>query len=110
SSKAKLRDPDVFDGSEPRKLQSFLASLALIFAERPNYFTDERKVSYALSYLSGSAKEWFEPDLLNPDPFDPPAWMHSFQYLVQELTDNFGLYDMEGDAEERLGNLRMCYD
>ncbi|KAJ3779933.1 hypothetical protein GGU10DRAFT_280142 [Lentinula aff. detonsa] len=76
SSKAKLRDPDVFDGSELRKLQSFLASLALIFAECPNYFTNERKVSYALSYLSGSAKEWFEPDLLNPDPFDPPAWMH----------------------------------
>ncbi|KAJ3990991.1 hypothetical protein F5050DRAFT_1582183, partial [Lentinula boryana] len=56
SSKAKLCNPDVFDGSEPQKLQSFLASLALIFTKRPNYFTDERKVSYALSYLSGSAK------------------------------------------------------
>ncbi|KAJ3996391.1 hypothetical protein F5050DRAFT_1712140 [Lentinula boryana] len=54
SSKAKLRNPDVFNGSEPRKLQSFLASLALIFAERLSYFIDERKVSYALSYLSGS--------------------------------------------------------
>lgn len=33
--------------------------------------------------------------------------MHSFEYLVQELTDNFSVYDMEGEAKDRLGNLRM---
>ncbi|KAJ3796296.1 hypothetical protein GGU11DRAFT_746258 [Lentinula aff. detonsa] len=34
TSKAKLRDPDTFDGSDPRKLQSFLVDLTLIFADR----------------------------------------------------------------------------
>ena len=106
-SKAKVRDPDVFDGSDPRKLQSFLVSLQLVFADRPQYFTDEKKISYTLSYLGGTAKEWFEPDVLDPDPNDIPAWMTSFQYLVKELTDNFGMYDMEGDAKEHLGSLRM---
>ena len=107
SSKAKVHDPDVFDGSDPRKLQSFLVALSLVFADCPAYFTKEKKVSYTLSYLGGTAKEWFEPDILDPDPNDPPAWMSSFKYLVQELTENFGMYDMEGDAEERLGALRM---
>ena len=53
------------------------------------------------------ALDWFEPDILDPDPNDPPAWMSSFKYLVQELTKNFSMYDMEGDAEERLGALCM---
>ena len=79
----------------------------LVFADCPTYFTKEKKVSYTLSYLGGTAKEWFKPDILDPDPNDPPAWMSSFKYLVQELTENFSMYDMEGDAEERLGALRM---
>jgi len=106
-SKAKVRDPVVFDGTDPRKLQTFLVELSLVFTDRPNYFTDSRKVAYTLSYLGGSAKEWFEPDLLNPDPTNPPLWMLSFQALVQELTDNFGVYDMEGEAEDKLGQLKM---
>ena len=50
-------------------------------------------------------KEWFEPDLLMPDPDDPPAWMLSWEHLVQELTENFGVYDAEGEAEDKLRNL-----
>jgi hypothetical protein len=108
ANKSQNRNPDVFDGSDPKKLQGFLVSLSLVFAERPIYFaSDERKISYALSYLSGQAREWFEPDLLNPDPDDPPAWMVLFSSLVDELVENFGAYDTEGEAEERLGNLYM---
>ena len=36
-----------------------------------------------------------------------PAWQSIFPALVKELQDNFGLYDAQGDAEERLGNLWM---
>lgn len=107
SSKARVHDPNVFDSSDPKKLQSFLVSLSLVFADGPSHFTDKKKISYMLSYLGGFAKEWFEPDLLNPDPNDPPAWMFSFESLVQELTDNFGVYDAEGEAEDKLRNLSM---
>ena len=36
-----------------------------------------------------------------------PAWYQSFSTLVQELQDQFGLYDAEGEAEETIGSLRM---
>lgn len=109
-TKTKVWDPNVFDGTKPRQLQSFLVSLALVFADRPAHFTPERKVSYALSYLDGAAKEWFEPDIIDPDPLNPPAWQTSFEQLVRELTENFGVYDMAGEAEDRLGSIRMSGD
>lgn len=105
--KARVKEPEVFDGTEPRKLKSFLASLSLVFLDRPTYFTESRKVMYTLSYLGGIAKEWFEPDILDPDPTNLPAWTYSFRELVRELSENFGLYDAQGEAEEKLGNLRM---
>ncbi|KAJ4470228.1 hypothetical protein J3R30DRAFT_3238672, partial [Lentinula aciculospora] len=89
--KAKVKEPDVFDGSDPRKLKTFLVSLSLVFLDRPNYFTDQRKIAYALSYLSGSAREWFEPDILDPNAVTLPMWTSSFTALVKELQDNFGL-------------------
>jgi hypothetical protein len=106
-SKAKVKEPDVFDGSDPRKLKEFLVSLSLVFVDRPSHFTDQKKVMYALSYLGGSAREWFVPDILDPNPTNPPAWMNSFSALVRELQDHFGLFDAQGEAEDRLGNIRM---
>src|ERR1700742_2147687 len=42
-----------------------------------------------------------------PDPNNPPAWMFPFEQLVKELTENFGVFDTEGEAEDKLGNLQM---
>ncbi|GAW08872.1 hypothetical protein LENED_010979 [Lentinula edodes] len=104
---SKVKEPEVFDGSDPRKLKTFFVNLALVFNDRPKYFTDQRKVNYTLSYLSGSAKEWFVPDILDPDLDSLPAWTSSFKALVKELQDNFGVYDAQGEAEDSLGNLKM---
>ncbi|GAW09007.1 hypothetical protein LENED_011127 [Lentinula edodes] len=68
------------------------------------YFTDQRKVNYTLSYLSGSAKEWFVPDILDPDLDSLPAWTSSFK---SPCKDNFDVYDAQGEAEDSLGNLKM---
>ena len=107
SSKTKVRDLEVFDGSDPCKLRGFLVTLSLVFFDHPNYFTNQQKISYTLSYLGGSAREWFEPDVLDPNGAAMPAWMLTFSALVKELQDNFGLYDAQGDAKEKLGSLRM---
>jgi len=41
-----------------------MTMLALIFSSDPaRYSTDLAKISYAASYLSGSAVNWFEPYL-----------------------------------------------
>ncbi|KAJ3851369.1 hypothetical protein EV368DRAFT_83610 [Lentinula lateritia] len=70
-------------------------------------FTNQRKVNYTLSYLSGSAKEWFVPDILDPDLDLLLAWTSSFKAIVKEPQDNFGVYDMQGDTEDSLEYLKM---
>ena len=41
SGKTKVKDPEPFDGSDPRKLKTFLVSLSLVFIDQPNYFTKQ---------------------------------------------------------------------
>ena len=51
----KVREPDVFDRSNTRKLQPFLVQCTLNFHNRPDAFTsDSDKVTFALSYLKGT--------------------------------------------------------
>ena len=106
SSRTRTREPDTFDGSEPRKLQSFLVQCQLNFRDRPEAFSsDDAKVTYALSYLKGTALDWFEPALENPS--DEPDWFSDYDEFVAELKANFGPYDPEGEAEAELESLRM---
>ncbi|KAF5360223.1 hypothetical protein D9757_015412 [Collybiopsis confluens] len=74
----------------------------------PDYFdTDEKKILFVLSYLSGRALSWFEPEILNPNLLNPPAWLFSFEKFITELQENFGPFDPIGDAEESLNELQM---
>ena len=67
-SKPKLREPDPFDGSDSRKLRTFILQCKLNFRDRPDMFkSDTAKVNYMLSYLKGSALDCFEPALLDPN-------------------------------------------
>ena len=102
----KVCKPDVFDGSDTRKLQPFLVQCTLNFRNHPDAFsTDSAKVTFALSFLKGTVLDWFEPSLtsgLNP------AWLNDYSDFILELRRNFGPHDPEGKAEANLENLRMC--
>ena len=102
----KFQEPDVFDRSDTRKLQPFLVQCTLNFRNHPDTFsTDSAKVTFALSYLKGTALDWFEPLLtsgLNP------AWLNDYSDFVSELRKNFGLHDPKGKGKADLENLRMC--
>ena len=74
SSKAK--EPDTFDSSDPRKLNSFILQCKLFFADNDNYSDDHAKVTFALSYLRGTALEFFEPFII--DSIDEPDFMSDF--------------------------------
>ena len=55
-SRVKLREPNTFDGSNPKKLRTFLLHCKLNFRDHPDLFPDgTTKVNYVLSYLKGSA-------------------------------------------------------
>ncbi|KAF5353008.1 hypothetical protein D9757_014929 [Collybiopsis confluens] len=107
-TKSKVRAPDVFDESDRNKLRPFLVTVQLNINDRLQYFdTDEKKISFVLSYLSGRALSWFEPEILNPNLLNPPAWLFSFEKFITELQENFGPFNPIGDAEESLNELRM---
>ena len=103
--KARPREPNSFDGSDSRKLHTFILQSRLNFWERPDLFqTGTSKVNYMLSCLKGSTLECFEPALL--DPVEPP-WLSDFDLFLEELQTNFGVYDPVGEAEAEIEDLRM---
>ncbi|KIN94573.1 hypothetical protein M404DRAFT_34909 [Pisolithus tinctorius Marx 270] len=92
--KTKVRKPDTFDGSNPKKLCKFLVQCELNFQDHPCTFCSDRaKVTFTQSYLKGMALAWFKPDLLNPNNYDHPLWMDDYHEFLQELTTNFGPHD-----------------
>ena len=55
-SKVKIRDPDMFDSSDSKKLRGFLLQCKLNFWSKPKSFqTEQSKVNYSLSFLKGTA-------------------------------------------------------
>jgi hypothetical protein len=69
TQRTKVREPDAFDGSDSRKLRPFLIQCELNFRDRPRAFeTPTARINYALSYLKGTALEWFEPGILGELP------------------------------------------
>ena len=58
-----------------------------------------------LSYLHGTALDWFEPTLTSGQH---AAWLSDYSTFVSELQNNFGVHDPEGEAEAGLENLHLC--
>ena len=78
--RAKAKEPDTFDGSDPKKLNNFILLCNLYFRNNPAYSDDEPKVTFALSYLRGTALEYFEPSILDSD--DTPDWMDDWSAFL----------------------------
>ena len=96
----------MFDGSDAQKLQPFIVQCTLNFRDQPDAFSsDSAKVIYVLSYLKGSALNWFKPGLTSKDE---PDWLHSYSEFLSELRINFGPHNPEAKAEAKLKTLQMC--
>ena len=109
SSRAKVQDPDTFNGTDPKKLWTFLVQCELCFQDRTKTFRlDHTKITFAQSYLKGMALEWFEPDLLeSADPTNRPHWMDNWIAFVAELQSTFGPHNPVTDVEHQLNLLQM---
>ena len=96
TSKPKLQEPDPFDGSDPKKLCTFIFQCKLNFRDHKDLFsTKEDKVNYALSHLKGITLDCLEPILLG---LHNPVWLLDFNLLVMELKNNFRFFDPKGKA------------
>src|ERR1700731_25254 len=105
-ARARVREPEPFDGSDARKLRSFLVQCELNFRDRPkNFPQDSDRVNFAVSFLKGTALEWFEPAILGE--LAEEDWLEDWDLFLQELKTNFGPFDPTGDAEVEIDHLRM---
>ena len=64
SKRAKTKEPDTFDGSDPKKLNNFILLCNLYFRQNSAYSNDTAKINFALSHLCGIALEYFEPSVI----------------------------------------------
>src|ERR1700719_1440680 len=107
-SRAKVREPDPFDGTDPTKLRTFLVQLQLSFSDRPRSFgQDDRKVNFAISYLKGLALAHFENALIEPDLLAAATGPNNYSEFVSELKLYFGSLNIIGEAKSRLQTLTM---
>ena len=104
-SKPKLWEPNPINGSNSKKLHTFIFQCKLNFRDCKDLFhNEETKVNYALSYLKGITLDCFEPALLD---LHDPIWLSNFGLFIMELENNFRTFDPEGEAEAELEALCM---
>ena len=105
---SKARILDIFDGSDPHKLNHFLFQCWLFFRANPSQFsTNEEKINFALTYLSSVAQDWFEVALQQEDLGYTQPWLSTWHLFVGKLRVHFRLSDPVGDAANLIDNLHM---
>ena len=99
----KVASPECFDGT-PSKCRAFLLHLQLIFQAQPSRFnTDAARVTFAATYLRGSAFAWFAPYLERQDA----SITHDYANFSRELSSVFGDSDRVASAERALMTLEQ---
>lgn len=107
-STIRVHKPDLFSGSEPRKLRPFLTKCQMAFRLDPRAFrNDTTCILYAGSHLDGPALNWFESmQTFNPDAEALTKWEEFSKALQQEFGEPFPHFA----AQHRLYRLKMTSD
>ena len=102
-----MRDPEPYDGTDPAKLRGFLSQCLLTFQGRPQDFAhDQIKITYAVSWLKGTALRWYELNLSLPDD-ELPDYTLYWPAFEEALKAMFGEPDPVNTAVTKLDNLLM---
>jgi hypothetical protein len=74
---------------------------------KPESFPDDAaKVNYVLSFLKGTALDYFKP-FLTDNPTNEPGWLTDFDIFTEELYIYFGPYSQQAKAKVELEQLVM---
>lgn len=101
---SKVKEPDTFDGSEPKKLNNFILLCNLYFRNNPAYSDGNSRVTFALTHLRGTALDYFEP-MISSSKFY--SWESDWSEFVELLRNQFGPIDPTADAEDHIDELKM---
>ena len=106
-ARIKARDPDPYDGTDPTKLRAFLSQCKLMFRARPRDFAEDQvKITYAVSWLKGTAQRWYEPNLALRER-DLPDFALYWDDFEEALKTTFGEPDPVASASYKLDHLVM---
>ncbi|WVO16469.1 hypothetical protein L204_104146 [Cryptococcus depauperatus] len=99
SSNKRTVEPERFDGTRPAALAHFLFQCRNEFAQNPgNYLSEEAKVTFAISYLTGAAAEAAVLCLRG----NACPWKHSFDNFERFLMDGWGIPIERSTARQQL--------
>jgi len=99
-----VAEPQHFYGKR-EELMSFLTQIRLVFELQPSRFNSERqKVLYTVSFLRGTASNWFQPFLAQKPT---PDMLDDFEDFVDALKKAFGNPNQSASAEREIRNLKQ---
>jgi hypothetical protein len=107
--KVQQRVPDIFDGTDPSKMDTFTFQVSMyISCGKDNFPDEEAKVAFALSYLKGVPLDWFQGEVARAfnDNGNFPVWFNNYPKFIAELRRLFGPRDPVGDATNALELLK----
>ncbi|KAG6885006.1 hypothetical protein C0992_005523 [Termitomyces sp. T32_za158] len=103
--KLDIQRPKLFMGRDPQRWRTFLTQCLNLFQAKPVTFQlDNTHVAFAASYLQGivfdhyTALLWFE--------LQSPV-LSNWQFLVNEFSTKFGVFNTVAEAKDNLRNLQM---
>jgi len=108
-STIKPHSSNVFDGSDPTKLDVFTFQCSMYMAVHPTNFPNQQsRVAFFLSFLKGVPLDWFQGELTwtMASGRDFPKWFVSYPMFTTELQHLFGPQDLVADATNALEALK----
>jgi hypothetical protein len=93
--------------NDPTKLREFISQYELVFRARPHDFDEDHvKITYAVSWLKGTAQHWYEPTLALGDD-DLPDYACHWDDFEEALRTTFGEPDPVASASYKRDHLSM---
>jgi hypothetical protein len=109
-SSTHLKDPEPFNGRDPKKLKQFLIQCAMHFNDRPEAFEDDHtRIVFAISNLHGDPFIHFSP-IITQDEGSEVVQITTWDAFEDTLRSMFGPYDDSRDAEQELASLSMHHN
>ena len=97
-------DPEVFDGATPKKLQQWLTDITVKLRANGDWYPSEQaKMSYVFSRLSGKAKGQITGHVDDAGMFS----FNALHEMIQILKQSFGALNLQGEASSTILNLKQ---
>ncbi|SGY80355.1 BQ5605_C008g05367 [Microbotryum silenes-dioicae] len=103
--KSQLAKPDKYDGKEKVKFKTFITQIKFYIFGNPSYFpTDESKIAFIISHLTGDAFQHFE-HAINAKDDSKPEWLTNYQKFLEQAELVLGDPDYRNNLTRQLMSL-----